>query len=506
MQYVADGITMGEIDRFTMEEIGISSLVLMERAALSLVMHIEKILTSEDTIIAVCGTGNNGGDGIAAARILAEKGFFAAICLIGEENKATKSCKRQIEIAKKLEIPFLNIEEWGEYTIIIDAIFGVGLKREITGEYQKAIEKINQSNSMVYAVDIPSGIHAKTGQIMNCAVKADITVTFGLNKTGLLLYPGAEYAKEVFVEPIGFPECSIRHADIKTMYYEPDDLHLLPIRQADANKGTFGKVLIIAGSEMIFGAAYLSAKAAYRMGTGLVKVVTAKENKTAIQSCIPETLLCTYEKKDLEGNLIWLEKELDWAEVIVIGPGIGLTKEAGFLLEKVLAYRTKISIDSCKKEAVPVIVDADAITLLSQMPEEKRKQLLNQTIITPHLKELSRLINIPVAQIKENLIDIAIETAQKYECILVQKDARTITTNGTAAYLNLSGNNGMATGGSGDVLTGIIAGLLAQQMDWIKAASFGVYVHGFCGDIAAKEKNVYAILASDIIEALCSFV
>lgn len=500
MKYIVDGKKMKEIDRYTIEEIGIPSMVLMERAALSVVQAAKLHINQKDNILCVCGNGNNGGDGIAIGRILAEEGYLVTILWLGEEAKASEETKKQLAIAKKMGIFICNKVKLSEYTIIIDAIFGIGLSRPVLGSYKKIISQINETEAFIISVDIPSGIDSECGKIMQIAIKADITVTFGYAKQGLLLYPGAEYAGQVIVADIGFSHKALEQADLDMFYYEEEDLRRLPIRKRYSNKGTFGKVLVIAGSKNMSGACYLSAKAAYRTGAGLVKIVTVEENREILQTNLPEAVLLTYSSTKLEERIDFIIEEIKAATAIIIGPGIGKEQAAEILLDGVLQYAK-----------VPVVVDADALNLLASNTKyvhKKKKasccnqiQLPSNIILTPHVKEMSRLLGIEVDRIQEDIVKIAKESVTT-SFTLALKDARTIVTNGTKGYLNLAGNHGMATGGAGDVLTGVIAALLAQGMEPFEATTLGVYLHSLAGDKAVRTKGTYGLMAQDLMEAL----
>lgn len=509
MKYAVDSKSMKKIDGYTMETVKIPSLVLMERAAHAVTEVMKRTIRQTDRILAVCGPGNNGGDGVAAGRILFLEGYHVAILFIGDKSKCTEQMKAQLEIARNLGILIENSNKLHEYNIIIDAIFGVGLSKPVTGEIQSVIHEINECKNLVYAVDIPSGISADSGKIMNAAIKADVTVTFGYNKQGLLLYPGAEYAGKVIVADIGFPESALLQVKPNSFYYEPEDVKRIPGRPDYSHKGSFGKVLIIAGSKGMCGAACLSAKAAYRSGAGLVKVLSSKENRAVIQSVLPEALFSAYDEDGLQEDERQKEllKDLSWATVIVIGPGLGLSPTAKKLFNTVI-----------EKAKVPVILDADAISLLAgkldRMSDttnpasvaERLKQiselLKEDTVLTPHLGELSRLLGVPVSEISDNIIDTASQCSYNKKLVYVIKDARTIVAGDSSKYINVSGNNGMATGGSGDVLTGIIAALAAQGMTAYEAACLGVYIHGLAGDKAAEEKGTYSLMAGDIVNSI----
>ena len=277
MRYAVKAEEMKQIDLYSIEQIGLPSVVLMERAALTVAFNIENIATKEGKILVVCGTGNNGGDGIAIARILHQKGYKVDFIILGDMDKLTEESKLQLFIAKNLGMCICSKFLPNEYNIIVDAIFGIGLKKDIEGEYQKVIESMNDSDAYIVSGDVPSGVDATTGKIKNIAVEADLTVTFGENKLGLILFPGSSYAGKVVVEDIGFPKEAFDAISPKYHYFEKDDLKRIPKRYSYSNKGSYGKVLIIAGSTNMTGAAYLSAKAAYHMGCGLVKVLTSNE-------------------------------------------------------------------------------------------------------------------------------------------------------------------------------------------------------------------------------------
>lgn len=288
MQYIADAKEAKEIDGISIRQIGIPSFVLMERAAMKVADCVYRIMDHEHgKVLAICGMGNNGGDGVAAARILMERGCQVELAYIGNKEHASEEMMTQMEIASKLSIPIADSLEMEKYDVIIDAIFGIGLSREIKGEYHKMIQQINQSGAHVVSVDIPSGVDATTGKVFGIAVKADDTVTFGVNKRGLVLFPGAQYAGKVHVEEIGFPKKALEEVSPKVISYERDDiLKIFPKRIPCSNKGTYGRILVIAGSEHMGGAALFAALAAYRMGSGLVKVFTHENNRVMLQTKI----------------------------------------------------------------------------------------------------------------------------------------------------------------------------------------------------------------------------
>ena len=298
MQYITDVREAKEIDRMTIQEIGIPSMVLMEKAALAVAGCVKSNAAPESHVLAVCGMGNNGGDGVAAARMLWEDGYPVTVSLIGNEENASEEMKKQLDIARKLGIHICTGLPSGEYDVILDALFGIGLSREVTGEFADAINWINEQDALRFAVDVPSGVNASTGEILAVAVVADFTITFGTNKRGIVLFPGCNYAGNVVVADIGFPKKVVEKVLPRTYTLTREDaMEMMPPRILRSNKGSYGKVLVIAGSPEISGACYLSAAAAYRMGCGLVKVFTAAENGPVIKNLLPEALVKTYDSE-----------------------------------------------------------------------------------------------------------------------------------------------------------------------------------------------------------------
>ena len=498
MKYIVDSDKMKNIDNYTMEVIKVPSLVLMERAAMEVVYKIKQEIQKEDRILVVCGPGNNGADGVAAGRILYLQGYHVAILLLSKRERCSEQMKLQLTIAENLGLNIDNSRSFNEYNIIIDAIFGIGLYKPVEGSIAEAIREINQGNFKVYSVDIPSGISANTGRVMNIAVKADYTITFGYMKQGLLLYPGADYAGNITVADIGFPDRALQSIRADTFCYTLEDLRLLPKRRNDGHKGTFGKVLVIAGSEGMSGAAYLSAKACLKMGAGMVKVLSAIENRNIIQAILPEALFASY---DTDESIL---AAISWADVIAIGPGLGRNRRAEKLIDLVLnsQQKARLVIDA---DAINIIADrldaGDYVSIGSRI-DAIAGILPTNTILTPHPMELSRLISAKIDDISMNVFDIANQCSYNNKLVYVMKDARTIVSQSGKKYMNNSGNNGMATAGSGDVLTGIIAGLLAQGMEAFEAASLGVYIHGLAGDAAKERLGTYSMMAGDIADAV----
>lgn len=489
---------MKQIDQDTIMGIGIPSVVLMERAALAVADEVCRL--QMHSILIVCGTGNNGADGIAVGRILKGRGYEVLVVLAGNLDHATEEHKLQQKIAANLDVPVTNAEafiqsEAVHYDIIVDAIFGIGLGRPIEGRYRELMERLSvMTDSQVVAVDIPSGIHADTGEVMGIALKADVTVTFGYLKSGLMLYPGKSYAGNVVTADIGFSDVSLHRVGYDAHVLEPSDLERIPKRQADGNKGTFGKVLIVAGSDGMCGAAFLSALAAYRTGTGLVKIFTVPENRMILQTQLPEAIVVTYDPESvMPGGTFqeYLERECDWADVIVIGPGLGRESYVESLVEMVLAHAY-----------VPVVLDADGLNAIADHPHLAR-YFTENIILTPHMGEMSRLTGMSVSELKRDPLQAALDYSSRTGAICVMKDAATVIADKDGeAYINASGCSALAKAGSGDVLTGVIAGLLARGMECADAAPFGVYLHGAAGEKAAALLGENSLLARDIADHL----
>lgn len=488
MRYLPNGMQMSSADRHTIEEIGIPSLVLMERAALKTVETIRAHGIDTTRVLVVCGSGNNGGDGFAIARLLTEEGDCAHILFAGRESSLSQECSTQKKIAENLGIPIFTELPEGEYTVIIDAVFGVGLSREISGKYKDIICWMNGQNCAKAAVDIPSGINSATGQIMGTAFRADLTAAMACVKAGCEMYPGKLYAGETVALPIGIdPGYFAPDSDVYVTCDYEDIPKLLPERKADSHKGSYGKVLMITGSRGMAGAAYLSARAAYAVGAGLVQIYTSESNRSILQQLLPEAVISCYEEYDGDK----LTSLLEWADVVCIGCGLGTDRDSEQLLEGTL-----------KKVSVPCIVDADGLNLLAG-----RLELLEgiraPVILTPHMKEMSRLTGYPVSEIKDRRMDVLKEFTDRYPVVCALKDSRTLVREkGRHPFLNLAGNSAMAKAGSGDVLAGVITGLAAQGMQAFDSAALGVYIHACGGDAAREEKGKYSVLARDLISGV----
>ena len=494
MREIVTACEMKALDRNTIETAGIPSLVLMERAALKTAEELRKRLKNEsrERILVVCGSGNNGGDGLAIARLLHLAGIETCFYLAGKEERMTEETKCQLKAARYYGVLQEHNLRTDEYTTIVDAIFGVGLARPVEGSYARLIRELNEADAFKVAVDIPSGVNADTGFEMGTAFRADLTVTFAFRKRGLCFYPGRMLGGEIITADIGiYPEPKQK---LQVHYLGKEDLSLMPSRLPYGNKGTFGKVLLVVGSPGMCGAAYLSAAAALKCSAGMVKIQTVEENRISLQTLLPEAMVsCEFNE---EQN----RQMLNWCDVLVIGPGLGVSGRSRERAQWFLSYAAE-----CGR---PVILDADGLNLLS-VHDEWKKYLGENVILTPHIGEMSRLNKTMISDIQDALMETAYEYAKETGTVCVLKDACTVTAGPSGeTYLNLSGNAGLATAGSGDVLSGVLAGVLCMYLSAekkippVQLAALGVFVHGLAGDRAAEVCGKRGMTARDIIRFL----
>lgn len=480
MEYIFSGAEMRLIDNFTINHLNVSALTLMERAADGIKNELlNGNYDLSDTVI-ICGGGNNGGDGLALAALLKSEGVrvrvFRAWERLSEEAayQHNRASEAGVEIADNINLK--------NAAVIVDALFGTGLSRNISGKCLGIINEINSSAAKKVSVDIPSGINADNGKVMGAAVRADITISIGYIKTGLILYPGAAYAGKIKNIDIGMTYQGV--TEPKVFVFDKSDLALLPERSPFANKGSFGKVLIIGSQKNMAGASYLAAKGAFRSGCGMVKIFTKEENRVILQTLIPEAMLETYEIF----CAAQLEKALAWSDTAVIGCGFGVGEEQKSIIEYILKNYKKT-----------LVVDADALNVCAAYGIPLTGKNITAT---PHIGEMSRLLKKPADEIKENIIETARSFANDNGIICVLKDARTAVSDGDKVFLNRDGNSGMATAGSGDVLSGVIASLSAQGAAPFNAATLGVYVHALAGDDAKKKIGERGLMAGEIADFL----
>ena len=499
---IALGSQMREMDRITTEEYGIPSIVLMENASTAVAEKCMEYLEKNHKrkALLVCGGGNNGGDGFAAARLLKVHGYDSKIFFCGKKEKLKGDALINYNAAVNIEIPVetdnKKLSELIEETdLVVDAVFGTGFSGEPREESAFVINKINEGNKYVISVDIASGVDSETGHISNVCVKADETVSFCMAKVGNILYPGAEKCGKLTVADISIPQQVKDTMDIKT---EALDFamakELVPKRKPRSNKGTYGKLYVFAGSFSMGGAAVLCSKAAYKSGCGLVYSCVPEECLSTIQMLVPEAVakpLKSFEGKLGKESFCAIENELDVPDCAAIGPGMGKGGETKEFL-KLLLPRLK-----CK-----AVIDADALNNISDNPEILRN-MAQMPVITPHPGEMSRLTGKTVKEVLNDTIGTAKEFAKEYNTVVLLKDARTIIASPDGrVYINMTGNNAMSKGGSGDVLTGIIGALLAVMENPFEAAALGAYIHGLSGEKASEKLGHYGVLAGDICSCI----
>ena len=495
---------MKEIDRKAIEENNLSGLILMENAGLRIFQSLKNIYPDLrlKKIVIFAGSGNNGGDGFVVARHLYDYGVKVKVFLLAPFNKIKGEAGENLNIIDKMgveliEVETVKLEEVQEAIqnsdLIIDAILGTGLQGKVTGLKAKIIDLINITNKEVVAIDVPSGLDTDTGKVEGPCIKATHTITLALPKIGLLIFPGASYAGKVTVEDIGIPSYLLKNNKIKTNMVTKEIVKsLIPFRASYSHKGSFGKVLILAGSVGMTGAAYLASEAAMRSGAGIVVLGIPRSLNPIMEVKLTEvmTFPLTETKKqslgeDAEETILKLMKDFS---VLGIGPGISRELETQRLVRKII-----------EKSNIPLVIDADAIYALSKDTSILKKVKV-PLVITPHPGEMAKLINKGIDYILNNQLDITREIAQKYGIVVVLKGARTIIANKEGeAYINVGDNSGMATGGSGDVLTGIICSLIAQGADNFSAAITGVYIHSLAGDLARGIKGERGMIAGDIL-------
>ena len=509
---------MREVDRLTTERYGVPGLLLMENAASSTVAAAEKNFgkVANKRVLVICGRGNNGGDGAAIARLLHNKGTAVDVLLLGRVEDSSGDAKinfdAALDIASKAgsNFHFAEIENteqfWAEATanphaLFFDAIFGTGLTRPASGLFEEAIHLLNDhtADSPVISVDIPSGLPSDSQELIGPAVKADLTVTFTAPKIGNVLPPAADLCGELVIASIGSPEELINSSGSCLNLVEPGDVKrwlTASRRSPHANKGDVGKVLIVAGSRGKTGAACLAGESALRAGCGLVTIATAESCQPIVASrvileCMTEPLAETSAgsvSREAADRVLELAAERD---ILAIGPGLGSTDKS------TRAFMRAVAV----KRQRPMVIDADGLNSLAPWAVNLLGSPELPMILTPHPGELARLVSKPIAEILKHPIEVARSFAVDRKLILVLKGSPSLVAapNGQV-YVSRSGNAGMATGGTGDVLTGMVASFVAQKPDDPLAATIAaVYLHGIGGDIAASVVGTRAMIASDII-------
>jgi len=496
---------MQQLDRRTIEEAGIPGVVLMENAGRGIVSEILRsypnILTGKVAIFA--GRGNNGGDGLVIARYLFNRGVAVKVFLLAARKQVKGDAKINLDIVTKMEIPLAEIttpETWQEqsrelegYTLIVDALFGTGLQSEITGLNREVISDLNSLNVPTVAVDLPSGLQANTGEVLGICVQADLTVTCGLPKWGLLTYPGATYTGRLKIVDIAIPSFFLEEERISDRVITVDDLgSSFKLRDPNAHKGDYGHVLVIGGSSGKTGAAALSCQAAARTGAGLVTLGIPASLHDIMEEKLTEVMTEPLDEQEPgflgRKSFTRIRELMKGKSVVALGPGIGTREETVDLVHALL-----------KESSVPLVVDADGINAISSNPD-LLKEVTAPLVLTPHPGEMARLVGSTSKEIQSDRITVARTFAKQYGCYLVLKGARSLVADPDGSIcVNLSGNAGMASGGMGDVLTGMIAGFISQGYDAALATKLAVFLHGMSGDVLAAERGPVGFIADDLI-------
>lgn len=497
---IATSEQMRSIDRRASEELGIPSIILMENAAIALADALMTHFPDAGRVTIFCGTGQNGGDGFALARQLDARGIVCEIFVLGERSKIKGDSHTNLEICERMRLPLqfagssraleIALESAASSDVVVDAIFGTGLSRPPGGLAGEAITQIGTLVVPVLSVDLPSGLDASSSLVTGPAIHAAVTVSFALPKICHVFSPAADHCGEVIVADISIPQAAIDAEGITLSLISPDEVRLLlPERLADAHKGSFGHVAIVAGSEGKSGAAILAARGSLRGGAGLTTVVTDRKTARIVSSSSAETMThaSSLTKSDLAGTSRFLEK----MSAVAVGPGLADDEESHGLIRELVSRIEQ-----------PLVLDATAVNAFAAHPEA-----INPTrrtrILTPHPGELARLLETTSAEIQQNRIAFATAAARLSNAIVVLKGHQTLVASpeGEVA-VNPTGNAGMATGGMGDVLTGLAAALLAQGLDAWNAARAAVYLHGLAGDLLRDDSAEIGLAALDLADRI----
>jgi ADP-dependent NAD(P)H-hydrate dehydratase / NAD(P)H-hydrate epimerase len=505
---ILNAAQMREADRFTTEEIGIPSLVLMENAGRQVVAAIESAYEEplEGRVAVLCGRGNNGGDGFVVARTLLQRGVDTAVFIIGAVAEVRGDARTNLDILGRLGATVVEINDeqsWelhfseiSQCTLIVDALFGTGLKSPLSGMLETVVADVNASDIPIVSIDLPSGLSADTAHPIGDCIDASMTVTIAAPKLPLVLPPGEAYAGDVVIADIGIPYEVIDGVEgphIELLTTEQVREHIEP-RAADSHKGDFGRVTIVAGSRGKTGAAHLAGLSALRSGAGLVTIATPASCLPIVASMAPEFMTEPLpEESDGSTAASAIDLVLDLhSDVIACGPGLGRSRGVADFVRALLERAT-----------VPLVLDADALTVLAEEPGRLMGKEERDVIITPHPGEMARLIGATIEEVQGNRIQVATDFATTHRVYVVLKGHRTvIATPDARVFINPTGNPGMATAGTGDVLTGMIAAWLAQLLDAEAACRLAVFLHGVAGDLAEAAEGQVTMTATDLLDNL----
>lgn len=502
---------MQQLDQKTIESYGIPGIVLMENAGRGAAEVILQIFSNlhRNGVAIVAGKGNNGGDGFVIGRYLLDRGIGVKVFLLADPKALRGDAETNHQIFLRMKGEVISIPSYTEYQkvkrdlekfdLLIDGIFGTGLDAEVRGYYREVIDHLNKLQKPVVAIDIPSGLDANTGKPLGTAIRATLTITFGLPKIGLLIPPGTDYTGELRKIDISIPKRLIEGEKIQTYLLEEEEIRkgLSIPRRCDSHKGDYGHLLVLAGSVGKTGAAAMACEAALRMGAGLVTLGIPKSLNAIMEikltevmtEPLPETPRQTLSLRAFNTILRLCENK----KAVVIGPGIGTFKETQTLILKLIRTLN-----------LPMILDADGLTALAAQIKSL-PPTAGPLILTPHPGEMGRLTGLTSNQVLGDRIGISRNFSQSHQLYLVLKGYRTlIATPRGEIFINPTGNPGMASGGTGDVLTGMIGGLICQGFDILPSLQMAVYLHGSAGDRVASEKGMKSLVATDLIEKIPS--
>ena len=486
------------LDRLTIEDAGIPGMVLMENAAREVTQAVQELYDGQSPVTVIAGTGNNGGDGLAVARQLTVAGVETLVVLVGGRELVSGDALTQLDIVDTLGIDIIEVDEDDVPEeafealelagVCVDAVFGVGLSRNISGPAATILEALADVEAMIVSVDLPSGVCPNTGQVLGIAVAADVTVTFGMPKRGHTQYPGRALAGELIVADIGIPPAIIAHVGPQVTLSSDIAPPYLPPRPPHAHKGQFGHIVIVGGGTGTSGAALLAGMAALRCGAGLCTVVTHTRVQGALEGRYPELMIeAGWSDEGLRSQV--LDRLLDVADVIVAGPGLAVTPLGRAVVDKVLEAER------------PVVLDAGALSILAPLGASGIRGI--NRVITPHPGEAGRLLGMSSADVQIDRFAAVSELSARVGGTVVLKGAATLVASEDAGIsVNTSGNPGMATAGTGDVLAGMCAAFMARELDTYEAVRTAVYVHGLAGDAAADLLGMESVIATDVLEAL----
>lgn len=498
---------MREMDARAIQEYKIPGVVLMENAGLRVVEEIKRMYSPESLrAVILCGRGNNGGDGFVIARHLINQGSQVTVYAMARQegyrgDALINFCilnHMQAEIKHILKEEDLALLEadLSSAHLVVDALLGTGLDSEVRGIMAQVINRVNDTDCPVIAVDIPSGIQADTGEVMGCAVRAAKTVTLALPKQGLFLYPGAEYAGEVSTGDISMPREIMEDPEVTVNLTTRDFVvNSLAERPAYSHKGTYGRILIVGGSPGLTGAVAMAGEAALRSGSGLITAGVPSGLNSILEVKLTEVMTLPLPETEAGGissqALEPVLSGLKQCKAAGFGPGVLPDRQARIFLEGLI-----------RKTPVPLVIDAGGLTLLAENMEIL-KEAADSVVLTPHPGEMARMLKTSADEVEKNRLEAAVAFARNWKVTLVLKGANTITALPSGeAYINTTGNAGMASGGTGDVLTGIIVSLIGQGAAPEEAAVSGVYIHGLAGNLAAEYRGEAGLAATDLVDCL----